>query len=272
MPIATFQPCFAPFGLKIFLPRGKEIGVANPKQHKILILGGTADARHLAARLIADGHDVESSLAGVTSDPERPPGKLRIGGFGGPAGLRAYLQQNAFTALVDATHPFATQISRNAVEAVKGTSIPLHAYQREAWKPQDGEMWQSAATLETAAAAIPAAARVFLAVGRKHIAPFLARKNISGILRMVEPPAIEIPANWTLILARPPKTVAAEMETMRYHAITHLVCKNAGGAGWQKLDAARTCGIEVIMIERPPHPAPQTHSAIESIAAILNQS
>jgi precorrin-6A/cobalt-precorrin-6A reductase len=259
--------------LKKKLATVKASNVVQDKKHKILILGGTADARQLAGLLIAAGQDVETSLAGVTTNPERPPGKLRNGGFGGPSGLRAYLVEQGFTVLIDATHPFASQMSANAVKAVQGTSVLLLAFERPAWLPIQGDDWSSVSSIDAAAAALPQAAKVFLAIGRNYIAPFMARSDVEGLLRMVEPPGMAIPPNWTLILARPPKSVAAEEATMRAHHITHLVCKNAGGAGRHKLDAARICGVQVIMVERPPHPASKTIQTLDAvITAILNQS
>jgi precorrin-6A/cobalt-precorrin-6A reductase len=225
-----------------------------PAKH-ILILGGTQDARLLAALLVAGSFAVTTSLAGVTETPVRPVGNMRQGGFGGAGGLAAYVQSGGFAAVVDATHPFATQISVNAIEACHQTGIPLLRLERPGWQPGPDDRWTLLRSIAEAAAAVPCGARVFLTIGRKEIAPFLARRDITGVARMIEPPGLELPDGWALLRDRPPYSIAAERQLMREHAITWLVTKNAGGSATEaKLAAARQLAIPVLMVERPEKP------------------
>ena len=153
---------------------------------RILILGGTRDALDLAALLLAKGFDVTTSLAGVTTHPEKPQGALRSGGFGGVEGLVAYARN--FDIVVDAAHPFAARISAHASAAAERLGIPCVRLERPPWTAVANDLWINVASNEAALAALAAGARVFLAIGRKDIAPFMARGDLSGILRMIEPP------------------------------------------------------------------------------------
>lgn len=222
---------------------------------RILILGGTGDARALADRLADAGRDVITSLAGVTQAPHLPKGEVRRGGFGGPAGLAAYLRDGGFGVLVDATHPFAARMSLHAAEAAKACGLALYRLERPAWVAEDSDLWTGVADIAAAVAALPAGARVFLTIGRKEVAPFLARADLAGILRMIEAPREQPPPRWNLILARPPFTIAGEKELIVANRITHLVSKNAGGEETRaKLIAARETKIPVVMIARPAKP------------------
>jgi precorrin-6A/cobalt-precorrin-6A reductase len=237
---------------------------------RILILGGTRDARELAAALLARGFHVITSLAGVTADPVLPPGEVRRGGFGGAAGLANYLKSEGIAAVADATHPFAALMSANADAACRATGLPLLRLERPAWRAGPGDRWTSVTSAAEAAAVLPAHARVLLTIGRKEIAPFLVRQEVSGIARMIEPPQLEFPPPWTLLLERPPFTIEAERRLISDHAITWLVTKNAGGGTTEaKLVAAREAGIPVVMIERPAKPeVPSLASAHEFSAEI----
>lgn len=232
---------------------------------RILILGGTRDARELAAALIARGFHVITSLAGVTTDPLLPPGDVRRGGFGGATGLADYLRSEGIHALADATHPFAARMSANADAACRDTGLPILRLERPAWRAGPGDRWTSVTSTTGAAAVLPMGARVLLTIGRREIAPFLGREDLSGIVRMIEPPDAEVPPGWSLRLERPPFTVASERQLMSDHAITWLVTKNAGGNTTEtKLAAAREAGIPVVMVERPTKPqAPIFNSALE---------
>ncbi len=219
--------------------------------HKILVLGGTRDARAICDALHDLGHGVTLSLAGVTENPETVKCKVRVGGFGGAEGLRNYLQRENISVLIDATHPFAAQISANAAKAVEHLAITHLRLTRPAWAKPKGAIWIKAKSYEESARLLPPNARVFLAIGRKELAPFLSREDISGILRMIELPAQIIPGRWILVRARPPTSVEPELELMKHHRITYLVSKNAGGPASHKLDAAAQLGIPAIMIARP---------------------
>jgi precorrin-6A/cobalt-precorrin-6A reductase len=223
------------------------------QSRKILVLGGTSDAVEIASRLTALGFPVIYSLAGVTREPKLPAAKLRIGGFGGEKGLTEYLLQNKIEILIDATHPFAAIISRNATHAAASTGIRHFRFERPAWQPEINQDWTMVASAEAAAACLPKGARVFVTIGRKEIAPFLARSDLTGTLRMIEEPDVPMPVSWRLDMARPPFTVENEMQSLVHCAATHLVTKNSGGTpGKTKLAAARELGVAIVMIERPP--------------------
>jgi precorrin-6A/cobalt-precorrin-6A reductase len=237
---------------------------------RILVLGGTSDARTLAAELIAAGYETVTSLAGVTEAPVMPKGEVRVGGFGGEEGLYAYLKDGNFAALADATHPFAAQISQHGFNAAKRAGLPYFRLEREPWQPAAGDHWIGVPNIADAAAALPSDSRVMLTIGRKEIAPFLARGDISGVARMIEISPLPMPANWQVILARPPFSFKAESDLLTKHRITHLVTKNAGGAQTEaKLVAARALGLPVIMIARPVKPKGQTFTSAPALVAAL---
>jgi precorrin-6A/cobalt-precorrin-6A reductase len=231
-----------------------------------MILGGTRDARVLAWQLLAQGHEVVSSLAGVTRNPILPEGEVRLGGFGGAAGLRDYLAADCVDVLIDATHPFAEVISRNAEIATIGTRVQLFKLDRPGWTEGPRDLWTAVASISDAVAKLPSGARVFLAIGRKQVGPFMLRADITGILRMIEPPDQVVPSLWQLILNRPGETIGDELNLMRAHNITHLVCKNSGGGSAHKLAAARHLGLPVVMVQRP---ARRMSDAFASVAEIV---
>lgn len=231
---------------------------------RILILGGTRDARQLAFRLIHAGHDVTTSFAGVTENPIQPEGKVRVGGFGGVDGLRHYVQAEKIEVLIDATHPFAAIISANAAEASR--DVVLLRLERPAWTARPDDNWIEVADIDAAVAALPTHASVMLTIGRKEIAPFVSRSDLTGVARMIEPTSISMPESWNLILERPPFSLESEMALLRDNNITHLVSKNAGGGETEmKLVAARSLQIPVVMIARPNKPAVTTYSSVEAI-------
>lgn len=237
---------------------------------KILILGGTAEARELANRLVAMGHDVTTSLAGRTSDPILPEGKLRMGKFGGIPGLAAYLRVAGIERLVDATHPYAGQISINAVAAAQQTGIPLVRYMRPAWEQQLGADWITVETAAEAAASLPPNADVLLTTGHTGLEQFLERDDCQFVVRTIEAPAGELPRHASLLRSRPPYSLSDEMALMEREEITHLVTKNSGGGQTAaKLEAAKRLGVKVIMIARPVYgPANEVASVEDAIAAL----
>ena len=233
---------------------------------KVLILGGTKEARMLANRLLRVGLDVTSSFAGVTENPISPEGKIRKGGFGGVDGLRKYLADEAIDVLVDATHPFAAVISAHAAEACPS----VMRLERPAWSPLPQDIWIIVEDNEVALAALPSGAKVMLTIGRKEVAVFTSRSDLAGVMRMIEPPAEPLPASWKLLLERPPFTVAAEMAVMKQYSVTHLLTKNAGGRETAaKLEAARSLGLPVIIIARPFKPTVETYTTVDAIAAAI---
>lgn len=199
-----------------------------------------------------------------------PNGEVRVGGFGGEEGLYAYLKSGNFVAVADATHPFAAQISQHGFSAARRAGIPYLRLEREPWLPVAGDHWVGVPTIASAVGALPSGSRVLLTIGRKEIAPFLARGDISGIARMIEKSPLPMPANWQVILARPPFSFKAESDLLTKHRITHLVTKNAGGAQTEaKLLAARELNLPVIMIARPAKPEGQTFAFASALVAAL---
>ncbi|WTX00324.1 cobalt-precorrin-6A reductase [Streptomycetaceae bacterium NBC_01309] len=228
----------------------------------VMILGGTSDARQLAARLVAaqsgaaqppGGVRVVSSLAGRTKAPVLPQGETRVGGFGGVPGLAAWLREHRVAAVVDATHPFAARISANAVAACAEAGVPLLRLQRPGWTERDGDDWRRVGSAEEAAALLPGVGRrVFLTTGRMETAPYAGLDDLWFLLRSVEPPEDAVPRHLELLLARGPFTVADEVALMRRHAIDVVVTKDSGGGQTAaKLDAARELRLPVVVITRP---------------------
>jgi precorrin-6A/cobalt-precorrin-6A reductase len=231
----------------------------------ILILGGTAEARELAARLHAGAIAVTTSLAGRVARPRLPDGETRIGGFGGPDRLADWLREKGVTAVVDATHPFAERISDSAVTATAATRTPLLRLERPGWCERPGDAWTWVASLEDAAARIGSGDRVFLTSGRQGL-PAFAGCEAWFLIRTVDPPGPPLPRNHALILDRGPYTVAGETELLERHRIGLLVTKDSGGEHTvAKLDAARTRGVPVLVVRRPPRlPGPSTASVQEA--------
>jgi precorrin-6A/cobalt-precorrin-6A reductase len=237
---------------------------------KILILGGTGEARDLATALVARGHAVTTALAGRTSEPLLPAGTVRVGGFGGATGLAGYLGALGIERLVDATHPYAEAISANAIGAAEQTGVPLLRLLRPAWVEPANARWRHAASLAEAAAALPSGARVLVTSGHDGLDRLLARDDCRLLVRLIEPPEEELPPHARLVLARPPHGLEAERALFSRERITHLVTKNSGGGQTAaKLEAARAAGAEVIMIDRPVHgPAAEAATVEEAVRAL----
>ncbi len=178
----------------------------------VLILGGTTEARRLAAALAArPGTRVTTSLAGRVTRPGALDGEVRVGGFGGPDGLAAWLREESVDAVVDATHPFAATITANAATATAAARVPLLVLRRPGWQPGPGDRWHPAPSLEAAAALLPGLGRrVFLTTGRLGLAAFAGLAELSFVVRSVEPPLPPLPPHTDVLLARGPFTVADE--------------------------------------------------------------
>jgi precorrin-6A/cobalt-precorrin-6A reductase len=222
---------------------------------RLLILGGTGEARELAAALSAvPGLSVVSSLAGRVGDLRLPAGDLRVGGFGGAAGLAAWLRTERVDAVVDATHPFAARITASAIEASRSAGVPLLVLRRPGWEPVPGDRWQWVDSLPEAAAALDRE-RVFLTIGRQGVASFASCDSQWFLIRCVEPPAPPLPARHEVLLDRGPFTVDGERTLLRRHEIGVLVTKDSGGPMTAaKLTAARELGLPVVVVRRPPLP------------------
>lgn len=222
----------------------------------ILILGGTAEGRRLAEELV--GREAVLSLAGRTRAP-LVAGEVRIGGFGGVAGLRGYLRGHRVRAVVDATHPFADRMSRNAAEACAAEGVALVRLVRPSWAVHPlADTWRWVDGHDDAARLAAAlGARPLLTVGRQHTADYLTDlADLDVVARVAEPPVAFLPARWTLITSRGPFTVEGERELMAAHGVDVLVTKDAGGPHTDaKLAVAAERGAAVVMIRRPASPS-----------------
>ncbi|PST18782.1 cobalt-precorrin-6A reductase [Mesorhizobium plurifarium] len=221
---------------------------------RILILGGTTEARQLAERLASDSrYDAAISLAGRTADPRPQPLPTRIGGFGGAEGLAAFLRERRIALLVDATHPFAARISLNAATAAEMTGTPLFALRRPAWEAGPGDRWTCVDSVAEAVSVLgDAPRRVFLAIGRQEAFHCEKAPQHSYVVRSVDPvmPPLDLP-DVTTILASGPFAQADEVDLLERHRINVIVAKNSGGAAtYGKIAAARQLGVEVVMVER----------------------
>ena len=230
----------------------------RPTEGRVLVLGGTAEGRELATRLVADGVGVLSSLAGRVSAPRLPPGEVRVGGFGGAAGLAEFLATEGISAVIDATHPFAAGITANATSACLRTGTPLLVLRRPPWTAVPGDRWTTVPDLASAAATVaaePAESVVLLTVGRQGVGAFYAAPQRFW-LRAVDPPEGPQPARTEVILDRGPFTVDAELALLQKLSVDLLVTKNSGGPMTAaKLVAARQLGLPVIVVDRPAPPA-----------------
>lgn len=235
---------------------------------RALILGGTADASLLAAEIARAGIDAVYSYGGRTRAPADQPLPTRIGGFGGVSGLADYIRREGITHVIDATHPFAAEMSRNAVAACTESRTPLIALERAPWTKASNDDWIEVVDVHAAVAALPESpVNVFLAIGRQHIAPFASKPQHTYTLRFVDPPEAPLPFAAGVIVSRGPFTLDGELEMMRTRGIAWIVARNSGGDGARaKIDAACMLGLPVIMISRPQLPE---RLRVESVAEIV---
>ena len=227
--------------------------MANPL--RVLVLGGTTEASALAGLLAGNARfDATLSLAGRTSTPKPQPIKTRIGSFGGIAGLAHFLREEAIEAVVDATHPYADQMSAHAVAACGQTDVPLASIVRAAWQAQPGDAWQLVPTTTAAASALGTAPRrVFLSLGRQDLHVFAPAPQHHYIARTIDlPEHSNLPPDIRFLQARGPFDRSAELKLLQDAKIGIIVSKNSGGlATYPKIEAARELGLPVMMIARP---------------------
>ncbi|MBA1139161.1 cobalt-precorrin-6A reductase [Mesorhizobium neociceri] len=242
--------------------------------HRILILGGTSEARQLAGKLAARADlSVTLSLAGRTQSPVAQGVPVRSGGFGGADGLAAYLKGTGTDLLIDATHPYAAQISANAAQAAQMTGVPILALRRPGWNPVDGDRWTLVDTVGHAVLALGTAPRrAFLALGRQEVAAFEVAPQHHYLIRSVDPvePKLAVP-DAAYLLARGPFREADERALLLEHRIDVVVSKNSGGeATYGKIAAARALGIEVVMVRRPVLPGVPSAETVDELAALAD--
>jgi precorrin-6A/cobalt-precorrin-6A reductase len=240
---------------------------------RLLILGGTGEAAALARAALArfgESLAVTTALAGRTERPGPIPGAVRIGGFGGPAGLAAYLGEHGIDRLIDATHPFAAAISRSARLAGERTGVPRLLLLRPQWRRHPLDRWIEVDDMAAAAAVVGRIGRrAWLTVGPGEVAAFAGATGVRFLVRLVDPPRRPLPLRFCeVIVGRGPFTLAEERHRIERHAIDVLVCKASGGAATEaKLVAARELGLPVVMVRRPPA---EPGEAVESVAAALD--
>jgi precorrin-6A/cobalt-precorrin-6A reductase len=243
---------------------------------RILILGGTADARQLAGRLAGRaGLEVTLSLAGRTASPAAQPVPVRVGGFGGAEGLANYLVSERIDALIDATHPYANAISANAVAAARRSGVPLVALRRPPWIAVMGDRWKEVSDVRDAVRALgQTPRRVFVALGRNELAPFCNAPQHYYLIRSVDPvdPPLPLP-HAGYVTGRGPFSEADDRGLMTEHRIDLVVAKNSGGpATYGKIAAARVLGVDVIMLRRPAAPEGAAVATIGEAIAWLDHA
>ncbi len=223
----------------------------------LLVLAGTAQAQDLARALSERGTPAVASLAGATRAPKPMALPTRSGGFGGDDGFRAYLAKAGITAVLDATHPFASQISQRSADICADLDLPYCQLLRPAWQPQSGDDWTMVDHAQEAAQHIAPGSTVFLATGRQTLMDFANLPGCHLVCRQIDPPDTPFPfENGQFLIGRPPFSVADECETFRRLGVDWLAVKNAGGtASATKLTAARELGVKVLMINRPSQPS-----------------
>jgi precorrin-6A/cobalt-precorrin-6A reductase len=240
---------------------------------QLLILGGTAEAAALARAALARfgaALQVTTSLAGRTERPSPVPGQIRIGGFGGPTGLAAYIKEHGVDRLIDATHPFATRISAAARLACEQTGVPRLLLLRPPWPRHPLDRWIEVDNIEAAAAIVGRVGqRAWLTVGASEIGCFTAASGVRFLIRLVDPPRGRLPLQfYEVVVGRGPFTLTEERHHLERHAIDVLVCKASGGAATEaKIIAARELGLPVIMVRRP---APEPGQSVDTVEAALD--
>jgi precorrin-6A/cobalt-precorrin-6A reductase len=237
---------------------------------RVLILGGTTESALLARRLVqalGDRLDLTTSLAGRTKSPGPLPGSVRIGGFGGVDGLAAHLREQQIALLIDASHPFAAQISQNARAAAALCGTPRLQVVRPPWPRDPLDRWIEVADLAGAAQIIRRVAkRIWLTVGASDLDAFAGIDDVHFLVRMIDPPRQPLPfAQAELVLARGPFALAEELALIRHHKIGGLVAKASGGVATEaKIIAARYCDLPVVMVRRPPPEPGETVDCLDA--------
>jgi len=184
--------------------------------------------------------------------------------------LAAFLVRERIGAVVDATHPFASRMSDNAIAACRATDTPLVVFTRPPWTREAGDRWIEVATIEEVVDALGQKPRTaFLTQGRLQLAAFARAPQHRYVVRAIDRPAeIDALPGCKLILARGPFSLADEAALMRNEGVEALVTKNSGGrATYAKIEAARALGIEVVIVDRPPPPEAEILHDLDAVMA-----
>ncbi|HYQ65770.1 cobalt-precorrin-6A reductase [Actinophytocola sp.] len=238
----------------------------------VVILGGTGEARELAAHLVdRQGVRVVSTLAGRVREPRLPVGEVRVGGFGGPERMADWLRAEGADVVVDATHPFAARISESAAVAAGLAGVPVLLLRRPGWSPGNGDHWRWADSLDEAAELLPGLGeRVFLTTGRQGLSAF-AGSPLWFLVRCVDAPTPPLPQRMRLLLSRGPYALDGELDLMRTHRIDVLVTKDSGGEHTvAKLHAARLLRKPVVIVRRPAVPDVPTVATVDHALSWLD--
>jgi len=243
---------------------------------KLLILGGTVEARQVATQIYQTHPNILliTSLAGATKTTPKVPGEIHIGGFGGVDGLTDYLQNNRIDAVIDATHPFALTITNHGVQSCHKVKVPYLRLDRPRWiVPTDTDVIFTLDADEAARLIARTSKSAFLTIGRKDLVAFESLKKVKLLVRAIEQPDPNLNLEQTtFVTARPPFALVDEMNLMRNHQIDTLVSKDSGGDSTRaKLDAAAQLGIRIILLRRPPPPDGDCVSTINDALAWLTK-
>ena len=223
---------------------------------KLLILGGTADGRHLASALHASGCSVIYSVAGLVRLPDLAC-EVISGGFTQFGGLSAYIRDNKVQAILDVTHPYAQKMSESAIKRAHQCMIPCWRFHRLAWQPEKDDRWEEYSNWPEMLDSLKDQKSVFLTAGQlpesalKKLAQYGKQGQVQ-ILRTAVKPRTALPDSIQWHKAIGPFAFEDELALMQKYKVDVLVSKNSGGASTQaKLVAARTLGISVFMFTRP---------------------
>lgn len=240
---------------------------------RVLILGGTAEARRLAESL-SESWDVTTSLAGRTTRPRDLPGRVRVGGFGGGPGLTRYLVDEGIAVLIDATHPYAARMGWNAAAASQEAAVPMVRLERPPWEVRTGDNWHCFQTLSDLVTALPRyGAHALITLGGADLAAFAQARTTRLTIRAIDPPdpPLEHP-NFDLILSRGPFDLHGESTLLSERGIDMVVSRNAGGEKTSaKLDAARALGLPVLMLQRPRRPETDCVDTVDDALAWIGR-
>ena len=240
---------------------------------KLLLLGGTADARKVTRELdeqgllqtssgSGNGIKLVYSIAGLVRMPQVPC-EVISGGFSQYGGLQVYIEENGIDGILDVTHPFAEKMSNTAVAAARHSNIPCWRFHRPAWTKQADDCWQLFDGWQELIPALVGKKSVLLTAGQLDqslIDQLVEQAKVTCIegesqqliLRTAAPPRAELPDSITWIKALGPFKEADELALFKEYQVDVVVSKNSGGEATEaKLAAARKLGVEVMMLQRP---------------------